>query len=220
MATRELERGPVGKRVGENLRALRDARRLSVYDLARRLSTIGRSILPSGISKTESGARRVDVDDLVAFAVALDTTPNRLLLGPDVRGDLAVTERLTVPAEAAWRWAAGDEPFPLDLWGQPGVLDLDRLGRVRQEGRPHQPPEPTVKELFEAPAAQREALDSAARAILDAVGQGLRLDAIVSYAKLQLTMADLARTVAKRRGISPEELASLIEQEEQEGQGG
>lgn len=41
----------------------------------------------SAISKVESNSeknrRRVDVDDLVAFAAALETTPNMLLLGFD-----------------------------------------------------------------------------------------------------------------------------------------
>ena len=222
MATRELEKGPVGARVGENLRALREARRLSAYDLAKRLREIGRPILPSGISKTESGTRRVDVDDLVALAVALDTTPNQLLFGPHADDqDLPVTARLTVRAVDAWAWAVGDEPFPLDLWGGDAV-DLRRLEWARREGRPHDPPEPTLNELASLPAAQRAALATAARAIVAAVERGLSFDAIVSYAKLQARMVELARTVARRRGLdlatlSPEELDALIEQEEQEG---
>jgi hypothetical protein len=38
------------------------------------------------ISKIETTDRRIDVDDLVALAVALDTTPNRLLLPGAVSG--------------------------------------------------------------------------------------------------------------------------------------
>ena len=43
------------------------------------LATVGRPIIQSGISKIENGSRRVDVDDLVALALALGTTPHALL---------------------------------------------------------------------------------------------------------------------------------------------
>jgi hypothetical protein len=45
------------------------------------LEALGRPILPSGISKIEQSTRRVDVDDLVAFADALGTVPSALLRG-------------------------------------------------------------------------------------------------------------------------------------------
>jgi transcriptional regulator with XRE-family HTH domain len=48
-----------------------------------RLTRVGRPILPSGLSKIESGDRRVDVDDLVGIAAALGVMPDRLLRAPD-----------------------------------------------------------------------------------------------------------------------------------------
>jgi adenosylhomocysteine nucleosidase len=50
---------------------------------------------------------RVDVDDLVALALALDVTPNQLLLPADTWSSSAVplTTSVAMDASAAWRWA-------------------------------------------------------------------------------------------------------------------
>lgn len=82
--------GPVGLRVAENLKRLRG--RVPVRELSARLEALGRPILPSGITKIEQGSRRVDVDDLVALAQALEVSPMRLLL--PAAGDLAELEEL------------------------------------------------------------------------------------------------------------------------------
>ena len=52
---------------------------MSLQELSDRLTQVGRPILPSGLSKIESGDRRVDVDDLVGIAAALGVMPDRLL---------------------------------------------------------------------------------------------------------------------------------------------
>jgi hypothetical protein len=54
---------------------------MTAADLSARLTEIGHPIVDSGIHKTELGDRRVDVDDLVAFAEALGVEPAVLLLG-------------------------------------------------------------------------------------------------------------------------------------------
>src|SRR5690606_19823410 len=57
---------------------------LSQRALADRLAEHGRPMQVSGVSKIEAGERRVDVDDLVALARALEVTPAHLLTGePD-----------------------------------------------------------------------------------------------------------------------------------------
>src|SRR5262245_40913809 len=83
MAKRAIEIGAAGRRVAENLERLRGDRRLSQTDLSTLLTRLGRQMSAYSISKIESTDRRIDVDDLVALAVALDTTPNRLLLPGD-----------------------------------------------------------------------------------------------------------------------------------------
>ena len=64
-----------------NLRRMRRERELTTAALSQRLAEIGHPIAATGITKIEMGDRRVDVDDLVALAAALDTTPNQLLGG-------------------------------------------------------------------------------------------------------------------------------------------
>jgi transcriptional regulator with XRE-family HTH domain len=158
MATRRIEPGPVGRRVALNLAALRIARRLSQPELARRIAQLGRPMTAPVVSKTEQLDRRVDVDDLVTFAVALDTTPNRLLLpGSADESETDLTPAVRVPALDAWEWATGEHPLlyrseqqqsrrPEDLLGQLvdyAALNLAEvaLDAFRQENQPHAPGE-------------------------------------------------------------------------------
>lgn len=76
----EAKVGPIGQVVAENVKAYRSRRHFSLRDLSAKLAELGRPILPSGITKIEHGARRVDADDLVALGWALDVSPPRLLL--------------------------------------------------------------------------------------------------------------------------------------------
>jgi hypothetical protein len=84
MPTAEI--GPVGRQVAESIRWGRRRAHMSVRALAQRLADLGRPTQPSAITKTEHGERRVDVDDLVAFAQALASSPSQLLLGPPDEG--------------------------------------------------------------------------------------------------------------------------------------
>jgi transcriptional regulator with XRE-family HTH domain len=83
MGTRKVELGETGHTVKAQVRRRREQRELSLQALSERLETVGRPILASGLSKIEAGTRRVDVDDLVALAEALWTTPDDLLTAPD-----------------------------------------------------------------------------------------------------------------------------------------
>ncbi len=109
MGTRAVERGPVARAVAENVRAIRDRRRLSQQQLAAELGRLGRPMQASAVAKIESGDRRVDVDDLAALAVALNVPVARLLL-PDVSEDepVEVTPGRAVPMWSAWQWATGE----------------------------------------------------------------------------------------------------------------
>src|SRR5215217_3344912 len=98
MGTRAVERGQVGQAVSENIRAVRERRGLTQQQLAARLGELGRPIQASAVAKVEAGDRRVDVDDLAAFAVALNVSPARLLV-PDVDQDedVRMVPDLSVP---------------------------------------------------------------------------------------------------------------------------
>jgi transcriptional regulator with XRE-family HTH domain len=114
MAGRTREPGPTALRTAENLRRIRQERGLSYAELARRLAGLGHSIIDTGLLKIEKGERRVDVDDLVALAVALDVAPNTLML-PRVTSQAnahEVTEGGTpARAEELWGWALGEYPL-------------------------------------------------------------------------------------------------------------
>jgi transcriptional regulator with XRE-family HTH domain len=103
-------------------------------------------MLPSAVTKIEQGTRRVDADDLVALALALGVTPNRLLL-PDMETAVSEDERGTeltpgkiVLWREAWAWALGEEPLD--------VGDGRATSAFRRENRPHLPDRQTLW-LFE-----------------------------------------------------------------------
>ncbi len=106
--------GPTGQRLGRRLKELRRERDLTLSGLETRLTEVGRPILLSALSKIEMGQRRVDVDDLVALALALDVSPNLLLLpDPDESGTaVRLTRSTSRDAGDVWRWAVKDRPPP------------------------------------------------------------------------------------------------------------
>jgi len=109
--------GPIGGYVIENLAQLRAERRLTYRQLADRLERIGRPIPTLGLSRIEKGNRRVDVDDLVALAIALDVSPGALLLPrdpgiPDEDDEVKLTENLHLSGFAARQWMAGHTQLP------------------------------------------------------------------------------------------------------------
>ena len=105
--------------MGTNLAAVRRARQLTVRQLSERLSALGAPMLPSGITKIETGQRRVDVEELVALSAALNVSPARLLL-PDVSEEtlVAVTPHLRRPAWSVWQWLEGQYALPADESGE------------------------------------------------------------------------------------------------------
>ena len=106
-----MELGPSGRTVTENIKRIREFKRLNYADLSRRVTELGRTISPLAIRRIEEGGRRVDVDDLMALAVALDVNPNTLLF-PDDNSPNDVSAKVTaapgeVSGEAIWEWAQG-----------------------------------------------------------------------------------------------------------------
>lgn len=74
MPVRRVTLGAIGEIVRENVRTLRTSQELTQAQLANMAD------LPSqAITEIENGARRVDVDDLVAIAQALKTPVHRIL---------------------------------------------------------------------------------------------------------------------------------------------
>ncbi len=110
---RQKSRAAASDYVAENVGRLRTARHLSQQDLALRLAEVGRPMPPSTLSKIEGKSRVVDVDDLIALALALRVNPSALLLPPRADDtEIALTPTRTAPAWAAWQWADGANPLP------------------------------------------------------------------------------------------------------------
>lgn len=169
--------------MGTNVKELRIRRGLSHRELSRRLGEIGRPILPSGIVKLEHRQRRVDADDLMALAVALGVTPNRLLLPGYVRDDtVALTPAVQASQGGAWWWATGERRLP----GAFAVSDQ----QFGAENRPHDPPDTTtVGDLLAL--EETGVLEDLRRGYARARAAGLSPSAIASF--LALTERDRFR---------------------------
>jgi transcriptional regulator with XRE-family HTH domain len=176
-----MEPGPSSRRAAANLRRIRQERGLSYAELARRLAKTGHPILDTGLLKIEKGERRIDVDDLAALAVALDVTPNRLLLPEMDIEHAADPARLTPSVQetppALWAWATGEAP----LGQSPATAAAESDERAREvvfsrENRPHRwavPPPPRT-------AGQSVTLTGLAALVADAFRQGISTDGIRS----------------------------------------
>ncbi|OSZ58676.1 hypothetical protein OQI_20435 [Streptomyces pharetrae CZA14] len=87
MAARAIQIGEAGGSVAAAIATYRQRRGWDQAYLAERVSDAGRPMSTSVLGKIESGARRVDVDDLVAVAAALEVSPSALLPGGEERAD-------------------------------------------------------------------------------------------------------------------------------------
>lgn len=110
--------GPAGEAVRLNIRRIRDAQGISGAELSQRMRNEGRPIPLVGIQRIESGERRVDVDDLMAFAIVLGVTPITLLMPVGVQPDDGLS-RYGSTAAAFWEWLRAELPLPSTLQGRP-----------------------------------------------------------------------------------------------------
>ncbi|MFJ7242839.1 helix-turn-helix domain-containing protein [Streptomyces olivaceus] len=75
-------RHPIGdttRHVGRTVRDLRERHGISTTALAERMTALGRRITQSGVTRLETGQRRIDVDDVAALAAVLGVRPAALL---------------------------------------------------------------------------------------------------------------------------------------------
>lgn len=114
MAGIKTELGPTARVLAEVVRRRREELGLTYAQLSRRLTRNGRDIPTLGLRRIESCQRHVNVDDLVALAVALEVSPPTLLMPPDVSaGDpVALTGCPDAAnAERAWQWLTASYPL-------------------------------------------------------------------------------------------------------------
>lgn len=120
IAPRDL--GPTGLAVADAVRFYRQQRGYSYAQLEERLDEIGNKIPILGLRRIEAGARRVDVDDVMALAYALGTNPLRLLTHVPGPGEIPDEIATGVPEDVSW----GE----LVAWTQ-GLTELSLPGRVQ-----------------------------------------------------------------------------------------
>lgn len=110
-ASNKVVPGPIAQNVIANVRRLRARSGLTLVELSEKLGKVGHPILPTGLQRLEAGKRRVDPDDLVGLAVALEVAPISLLLPHVDEGQVQLTDSMSVDVEHAWDWARAKEPL-------------------------------------------------------------------------------------------------------------
>ena len=116
MGTNAVKRGPTATTVAANVKRLREQLNLGLRALAQRLADVGRPLTHAALDKIERGTRRVDVDDLMALAAALDVSPATLLMPP------------IVPVEGVPKLAYRPEwDAPAEVTGLPKDVDANTL---------------------------------------------------------------------------------------------
>lgn len=93
-----LDLGPTGSRAAENVTRQRKRLNLTYAALEKRLEDAGHRIPALGLRRIEAKARKIDIDDLLALAYALECTP-MFLLAP-----VAPTESVTAVPDGEFVW--------------------------------------------------------------------------------------------------------------------
>lgn len=123
--------GPTAAEVARNVARYRKRVGWTAEHLAAELESAGRRATRDTVMKMESGARRIDVDDLVALAHVLDVSPLALLLPQTTTPDEPVrfsgdtqgynglraaqwNEDGIYTARDVWEWALGLESLKTD----------------------------------------------------------------------------------------------------------
>ncbi|MBW3078234.1 helix-turn-helix domain-containing protein [Bifidobacterium simiiventris] len=125
-----------GLQVAENIKRLRGS--MQYKEVAEKLEAIGRPMTPVAIRDAENGKRRVDVDDLMAFAVVFDVSPLTLLL-PD-SGSTNIKASITgfphdLGCERIWHWAEGERCLP-SLTPETIERHIERDTRYQERAKP------------------------------------------------------------------------------------
>src|ERR1700736_1212444 len=101
MGTNAVQRDATAETVSANVKRLRLEQNLGLRGLSKRLGEVGRPLGHSAVDQIEKGTRRVDVDDLMALALAFNVSPATLLMPKTSRAEekRSITE-LHKPCEA------------------------------------------------------------------------------------------------------------------------
>lgn len=93
-----------------NVAEYRDRRRWSQQQLADRLAHYGMTVNRTAVTKIESGARQVTVDEHTALAAALGVAPVALVV-PVSEKQMRIAPELTTSSGLAHLWMTGHQPI-------------------------------------------------------------------------------------------------------------
>jgi transcriptional regulator with XRE-family HTH domain len=114
MSGLKTESGIISRYVGQAVKQRREQLGLSYAQLSRLLTRWGRDIPTLGLRRIEAAERRVDVDDLVALALALEVSPITLLMRPDAREETGIPlpgAGVAASAKQFWNWLTANYPM-------------------------------------------------------------------------------------------------------------
>lgn len=168
-SVRFMQTTTVRQALAGNLKRARQLRRSTVRQLSDRFGTLGRPMLPSAVSNAENGHREMSVEDLLAFAYALNVSPVDLLMPADPTTEVTLSSGMRWQAAAFFEdWLRGDGVWPPDA-DPDEFFDLASPNRKR---RHKVATHPIVQEL--------NVLQSA---VMEALTQGSRPDEFATYLK-------------------------------------
>lgn len=129
MGRTAIELGPTARTVAENVRRFRTSLRgWTMGELSERMAATARPMTRNQLSAIETLIRRIDVDDLIALAAALEVSPASLLM-PHVEpentpdpSDPSLAAEMSFPTSAEpepdavtagqyWLWLTADSPL-------------------------------------------------------------------------------------------------------------
>lgn len=218
MATQAVPIGPTAKRTGANIERVRKARGLNQKQLSERLAEVGRPMLSTVVSKIERGERRVDVDDLVALALALNVSPATLLLPPTANDEpVQLTDAYSVSSFTAWAWAEGKRTA-MD-WEPGGVIDVSDdpsslYGELEFEREQEFGRRDSEYQALSGPDRRRMASQNAAARLawnLAGVLEDLATPDLGTPSEVVETWSRMARRRYKALGLELDEIDELIE---------
>lgn len=132
--------GPAGQVLAANIQRIRKARGLTFAEVSARTEEIGQPIAVLGLRRIERAERRVDYDDLLCVARALDVSPITLMVP-------ALTDVVPYPigssefgSKTVRQWISGqgnldpDDPF-MNPAPYPRIAELEELLRWLPDDR-------------------------------------------------------------------------------------
>jgi transcriptional regulator with XRE-family HTH domain len=132
-----------GQVLAQNIRRIREAQRLTYAELTRRLDKAGRHVPVLALQRIETCQRRVDIDDLMALAYALEVCVVDLLVPADALPEepYPVTSQHQFETESVRQWISGQEirlapvPDPNSLFASPGKVMFNAVDFMPVERR-------------------------------------------------------------------------------------